>query len=66
MTWRKYQIEVKGKDKTFVFETYGHSDCYAQWVLEGLDIYPLENEIPVWVWKRKLLKIWCFLQDLLK
>ena len=47
----------------FSFHTYVETKYVAEWQQRGIEIYPLENVIPVWVVSLGLTKPWCFVQD---
>ncbi len=57
-------VIVKGKTKTWSFNSYCDTKYLDEWRADGIDIDPIENIIPTWVVDLGLLKPWCFLQDL--
>ncbi|HOH58982.1 MAG TPA: hypothetical protein PLQ22_03105, partial [Bacilli bacterium] len=56
-------ITIKGKTKTWTFNTFVDLKYIDEWREDGIEIDPIENVIPVWVVDMRLTRIWCFLQD---
>ena len=56
-------LTIKGKTKTWSFNTFVDLKYIDEWREDGIEIDPIENVIPVWVVDMGLTHIWCFLQD---
>lgn len=56
-------ITIKGKTKTWSFNTFVDLKYLDEWREDGIEIDEIENVIPVWVVDMGLTHIWCFLQD---
>ncbi len=55
-------IAVRGKSKEWTFSFYADPRYVEEWRSDGLEIYVIENTVPMWV-PSPLIRAWCFLQD---
>jgi hypothetical protein len=62
---RKLQITVRGREKQWGFMFDGDTRHLADWRADGLEVDEIINTIPEWVVDTGLLRVWCFMQDLL-
>ena len=67
MAKKLYQLEVRGKTKTWCFEVEGEPEWVEDWRNDGLIVNTIRNIIPAKIfmlgnWQRRL---WIFLQDIL-
>jgi len=60
----KMFITVQGKTKEYDFFFDGNREFLEGWREQELDVYVIENEIPLWVHGIGLVHEWCWLQDL--
>ena len=60
----KMFITVRGKTKEYDFDFNGDREFLEERRSEGLDVYVIENEIPLWIAELGLVHEWCWLQDL--
>jgi hypothetical protein len=61
----KMTLSVKGKSgKEYSFDVYADKKYLDQWWNEGIEIYPLVNEIPEWAVNMGLTHVYCFFQDI--
>jgi hypothetical protein len=58
-------IEVKGIRKRWSFSFYADPKHVDDWRIDGLNVTLIENTIPIWVVDYKLIRPWCFMQDIL-
>ena len=65
MAVRKLQITVRGREKQWGFMFDGDTRHLADWRADGLEIDEIINTIPEWVVDIRMLKPWCFMQDIL-
>ena len=63
---RVFEINVRGKTKSWSFDFDGDPKYLDEWRADGLDINPVLSVIPVWVVDIGLLGIWIFFQDLFR
>jgi len=56
-------IEVRGKNKSWCFHFYGDPQYLPEWRADGLEVNVIENSVPVWAVKARLLRPYVFLQD---
>jgi len=66
MTKRVFEINVKGKSKSYSFNFDGDPQYLSEWRAQGLDINPVLNIIPKWVVDIGLLNVWIFFQDIFR
>lgn len=57
-------ITVKGSQHKWSFNFYDDPKYLNDWQKDGLEVYIIENTIPMWVVDFGLIKPWVFLQDL--
>jgi hypothetical protein len=57
-------IHVQGKAKKWAFDFYGDPENWPEWEADGLEVYQVENIVPLWVQQAGATRLWCFLQDL--
>lgn len=60
----KMFVTVKGKTKEHDFCFDGNREFLSEWREQGLDVYVINNEIPLWVVELGIVREWCWLQDL--
>lgn len=58
-------IDVRGKDKLWVFEFMGDPKHLEEWRADGLEVWPLCNTYPKLIVDLGLRPVWAFFQDLL-
>ena len=58
-------VEVRGKQRSWSFSFYGDPAHIADWRADGLEVFEIENTIPVGVAGFGLTRAWCFVQDLI-
>ena len=58
------QITVRGKRHTWAFEFYGDPQFIEDWRADGLDVCEVVNTVPEWAARLRLVRPWCFFQDL--
>lgn len=58
-----HSITVKGNNHTWGFEAYVDPKYLDEWRADGLEIYEIENTVPMWVPTWIPIRLWCFLQD---
>lgn len=63
MSKKLLSVTVKGREHLWGFNFYGDPKYIPEWVADGLEITALENVVPLWIVTAKLVKPWCFLQD---
>ncbi len=56
-------IDVKGKNKSWSFDTKVDTKYLDEWRADGLQIFVLHNRVPQWAVAMGLLRPWCFVQD---
>jgi len=64
MSDKLMSIVVQGEEHEWSFTFYGNPDHMEDWIDDGLEVYLVENVIPLWIWNAGLERPWCFLQDL--
>jgi len=62
---RKMLLTVKGKEREWCFEVDADTQYLKEWRDDNLDIGIIENIIPEWVVDIGLMRVWCFVQDLI-
>jgi hypothetical protein len=50
--------------RCWTFHFYGDPKHIEEWRADGLEVYVVENTIPVWAVECGLTRIWCAVQDL--
>lgn len=60
-----HSIIVKGKNKSYSFDTYFKTKYRKEYEAQGLTVHRIHAVIPLW-WLDLGLKVrwWCFLQDI--
>jgi hypothetical protein len=64
MASKLMMVEVRGKEKRWLFKFYGDTAYLADWRGDGLDVEVIENSIPAWVAGLGMARAWCFVQDI--
>jgi hypothetical protein len=64
MSKRYYLLTIRGKTTEYCFTVIGDEKYLDEWRKEGIDIDPLEHDVPKWAVDMGLFKVWCWLQDL--
>ena len=64
MNKKLMSITVKGSQHKWSFNFYDDPKYLNDWQKDGLEVYIIENTIPMWVVDFGLIKPWVFLQDL--
>lgn len=57
-------IDVRGREKRWSFEFIGDPKHLDEWRADGLEVFEVENTIPIWIADLGLARPWCFVQDL--
>lgn len=57
-------VSVRGRQHEWSFNFYGDPKHLGDWRRDGLDVFEIENTIPVWISDLGMTKVWCFFQDL--
>jgi hypothetical protein len=63
MSKKLYSITIRGKQKSWCFNTFIDERYLEEWREDGIVIEEIINIIPLWVQQMGLTKPWCFLQD---
>jgi hypothetical protein len=58
-----YQVEVRGKERTWCINTDISAETAQAWRDDGLTVNKLENTIPAWLPAFVPVGLWCFVQD---
>lgn len=56
-------LEVAGRTGAYGFTVEADPRYLEEWQADGVEIYLIENTIPMWVVNAGLVRPWCFLQD---
>ncbi len=64
MSKKLYSLTIRGREKTWTFDTYVEPKYVDEWRADGIEIDEVCNVIPVWVADLGLTRAWCFFQDL--
>ena len=64
MSKKLLNVAVRGNSKEWSFNFYGDPKYLEDWRSDGLEVYEVENTIPVWVNELGLTRLWCIFQDL--
>ena len=56
-------ITARGKRSQWCFDVNADPKYLTEWQADGLEIYVVENSIPMWVAEAGMTRAWCFLQD---
>ena len=57
-------IEIRGKHSTWGVDWDAPQSQIDGMREDGIDVYIIENSIPVWIVDLGLLRPWCFFQDI--
>ena len=57
-------VFVRGEQKSWSFEFFGDPAHIEDWRKDGLDVWTVENTVPVWVANIGAVRLWCVLQDI--
>lgn len=60
---RKMALMVRGKQTEWVFNFEGRTEHLRDWLDDGLEVYVVENSIPMWAQQFGLTRPWCAVQD---
>lgn len=67
----RMSVEVKGRNKRWLFTVYADPKYLPEWQADGVNIERVLNTVPEWwvhlPWPRwfKSAHVWCFFQDIL-
>jgi hypothetical protein len=64
MSKKLLSLTVRGSEKVWSFEFYGDPKYLEDWREDGLEVNQIVNTVPLWVADLKLVRHWCFLQDI--
>ena len=65
MSKKLMSVTVRGDQHKWCFNFYCDPKYLNDWRSDGLEVYEIENTIPVWVNNLGMTKAWCFFQDIL-
>lgn len=58
-------LVTRGRSRTWGAMVYLTKEDADMWRLDGLDVEEVLNTVPVWVVQWGLVRVWCWVQDLL-
>ena len=65
MSQKLMSVTVRGNHLSWSFSFYGDPAHIKGWRADGLEVFEIENTIPVGVAGLGLTRAWCFVQDLI-